>query len=235
MSQSQKAAKPVLYHFWSDTNSQRLRLALAYKKIEYVDEPLSYWDDETFFELGLSRTVPILKMPDDSLKTDVNQILWSIDEIFPAGKNLVENIIDEAAWQSLLVWRDKINAILTRMLAPALLNYVDISASEESVIAYKREVQKKYQMSAEALANDRYAAYDQLAQMTNMKALGQHLSKNTYYMGELSIADVLITADLYPLQCLDGVSLPIELLYYLARVEKTCGLDLQQGFKTKLH
>ena len=229
------SAKPTLYHFWSDTNSQRLRLALGYKKVDYIDTPLSYWDDETFFELGVSRSVPILRMSNVDLKTNVNDILWNIDEFFPTNNALVNNIIDKAAWAALLAWRENIEAILTRMLAPALLNYIDISSDEESVIAYKRQVQKKYNMSAEALANDRYAAYDQLAQMTNIKALGQHLSQNKFYMGKPSIADVLITADLYPLQCLDGVSLPIDILYYLSRVEKVCGVDLQQGFKNKLN
>ena len=224
-----------LYHFWSDTNSQRLRLALGYKNIDYDDHPLSYWDDETFFDLGVSRSVPVLKMPDGHLLTDINDMLWNIDKIFPEGEALVEGVIDESAWNALLEWRANVDAVLTRMTAPALLNYVDIASDEESVNAYKREVQQTYNMSAEALANDRYAAYDQLAKMTNIKALGQHLSKNKFYMSKPSIADVLIAADLYPLQCLDGVSLPIDILYYLARVEKECGVDLQQGFKTKLN
>jgi len=227
--------KPTLYHFWSDTCSQRLRLAFGYKNIIYDDRPLSYCDDETFFELGVARKVPILKMPDSTLLTDVNDLLWNIDNLFPEGDALVHGVIDESAWKALLEWRDKADAILSRMLAPALLNYIDIAENEDSVDAYKRQVQDKYQMSAEALANDRYAAYEQFAKMTNIKALGQHLSKNKFYMGKPSIADVLIAADIYPLQCLDGVSLPIDILYYLARVEKVCDVDLQQGFKVKLN
>ena len=233
-SSTEKSGKPVLYHFWSDTHSQRLRLAFAYKKIDYTDMPLSYQDDDTFFDLGVSRRVPVLQMPDGSLNTDVDHILWHIDKIFPAGKSLVNGCIDEAAWQSLLSWRTRINEVLSRMLAPALLNYIDIAEDEKSVIAYKRELKNKYHMSAEALANDRYGAYEQLARMTNMQALGRHLSQSKFYMGKLSIADVLIAADLYPLQCLDGIGLPIDMLYYFARVEKACGIDLQQGFKTKL-
>ncbi len=233
MTISSDAVLPVLYHFWSDTGSQRVRLALGYKKVSYIDTPLSYLEDEAFFDLGVSRSVPILKMPDTQLKTNVDEILWNIDTLFPTENTLVKGIIDEQAWQALRDWRSKIDAILTRMLAPALLNYVDIAADEESVAAYKRQVLKQYKMSAEALANDRYAAYDQLAQMTNMKALGSHLSQNQFYMGKLSIADVLITADFYPLQCLDGVNLPIDILYYLARVEKACNIDLQQGFKSR--
>lgn len=228
-------ASPVLYHFWSDTKSQRLRLALGYKKIDYDDRPLSFWDDETFFELGLARTVPVLKMPDNRLVTDVDDLLWHIDEYFSEGSPLVQGIIDKAAWQALLDWRANVDAVLTRMMAPALLNYTDVAEDEQSVKAFKRQIQEKYGMSAEALANDRYAAYEQFARMTNIKQLGRHLSENKFYMGKPCIADMLIAADLYPLQCLDGVSLPIDILYYLARVEKECNVDLQQGFKVRLN
>jgi len=228
-------SKPVLYHCWSDTNSQRLRLALSYKQISYTDKPISRWDDEIFFELGVSLVFPILQMPDKSLLLNVNEILWEIDGIFPSDRMLVRNVIDEAAWNSLLEWREKVDAILTRLTAPALLNYIDIAESDDRVAAYKRHVQNAYNMSAEALANDRYAAYTQFAQLTNIVALGKHLTAKQFYMGAPSIADAVLTADLYPLQCLDGVSLPIDILYYLSRVEKEFDLDLQQGFKTKLN
>jgi glutaredoxin 2 len=48
-------------------------------------------------------------------------------------------------------------------------------------------------------------------------------------MGEPSIADALLAADLYPLQILDGISLPIDLMYYLRRVEETCATSLDAG------
>ena len=147
---------------------------------------------------------------------------------------MVNNIIDQIAWEAVLEWREKIDALLNRLMAPALLNYKEISDYSQNVEAYKRQVQQQYNMSVEALASDRYVAYEQFAQISHIHALGKHLSKNRFYMGQMSIADVLITADLYPLQCLDGVSLPIDILYYLARMEKICGVDLQQGFRVKL-
>jgi len=228
-------SKPVLYHFWSDTDSQRIRLALAYKKINYIDTPVFYGDDEVFFDLGVARQVPILKVLGGCLLTDVNDMLWRIDDIFGNDNPLVSGVIDKAAWDALLAWRENVDAVLLRLSAPALLNYLDIASDEQSVNAYKRQVQNKYNLGVEALASDRYAAYEQFEKMTNIKALGRHLSENKFYMGKPSIADALITADFYPLQCLDGVSLPIDILYYLARVEKEFGLDLQQGFKLRLN
>jgi len=226
--------KPALYYFWSSTHSQRIRMALSAKKVVYDENALSFWEDEVFFELGVARQVPILKMPNGELYTDANNILWSIDQLFPDTIKLVNARIDAAAWQALLEWRKKVDAVLSRLLAPALLNFIDIAESDESTKSYKKSIRVKYRMSTEELANDRYAAFDQFSKLTNIRALGHHLSEKKFYMEQLSIADILIAADLYPLQCLDGVSLPIDILYYLARVEKACGIDMQEGFKTRL-
>lgn len=191
--------------------------------------PLLFWDDETFFELGLSRQTPILCGLGDQPLTNSEDILWQIDEYFPELPNLVNGVINKDAWQALLDWRRSVDSILSRLLAPALLSYKDIAEDENSVAQYKQSVSKKYGMSAEALANDRYASYEQFAKLTRFVELAKHLSKNRFYMEQLSIADMVITADLYSLQCLDGVSLPIDFLYYLKRVEEACNINLQEG------
>ncbi len=38
-------------------------------------------------------------MPDGRLLTDVNEILWDIDAIFPSGKTLLNDVIDEPAFK----------------------------------------------------------------------------------------------------------------------------------------
>lgn len=223
-----------LYHFWSDIKSQRIRMALKYKKIDYQDIPLSYWDDETFFDLGLARQVPVLTGVDSKPLLESEEILWQIDNLFPGSESLVNGIIDEAAWQALLTWRHKVDAVLSRLLAPALLSYKDIAEDETAIMQYKNSVQKQYGLNAEALANDRYASYEQFASMTHINELAKHLAKNRFYLGRISIADILICADLYPIQCLDGVGMPIDFLYYLKRVEDTCEIDMQEGMQIKL-
>jgi glutaredoxin 2 len=95
--------------------------------------------------------------------------------------------------------------------------------------AYKAGVANKYGLSLEALANDRYAGYQQLARLSRLTQLARHLSQNRFYTGAISIADLLLTADLFPLQLHDGLSLPVDLMYYLERVQDTCGLDLRRG------
>lgn len=219
----------ILYHFWSSPESQRLRLALSYKGIDFEDRPLRYDDDETFFELGLGRNVPILQLDSGEVLSDSLTLLQQLDALFPNTPALVTGRIDEAAWEALLAWRANSDAILRRLYAPLKPAYQDIGEEEETLQAYKQDVMHHFGMSVEELANDRYAGYAQLERMTQLKALARHLSQHRFYMSELSIADMLLAADLYPLQLLDGVSLPLDLMYYFTRVEQGCQTRLNEG------
>ena len=219
----------TLYHFWSSPEAQRVRLALNYKQVDYEDRPLAYDDDETFFELGIARTVPVLQLDDGRILTDSVDILWQIDALFPDTVPLVTGRIDEAAWQALLEWRQRVDHVIERLYAPVRPGYHGIGDDAEALAAYKSEVQQRYQMSVEELANDRYDGYGQLDRMTQLKALSRHLAQKRFYMGEISIADMLLCADLYPVQVLDGISLPIDLMYYLSRVGEACHVSLEDS------
>ncbi len=220
---------PVLYHFWSSPESQRVRLALACKGIDYEDHPLRYDDDETFFALGTQRGVPILRLDDGTMLTDSITILHQLDTLFPDTPPLVTNRINDAAWDALLAWRKKSDAILRRLYAPLKPAYRDIGAEAHTLQAYKLEVMHHFGMSVEELANDRYTGYAQLERMTQLQALSQHLSRQRFYLEEISIADMLLTADLYPLQLLDGVSFPLDLMYYFTHVEQHSHIRLDEG------
>jgi glutaredoxin 2 len=219
----------ALYHFWSSPQAQRVRLALNYKQVDYEDHPLAYDDDETFFELGIARTVPALRLDDGTILTDSADILWRIDELFPGTPPLVRGRIDEGAWQALLEWRQRVDHVIERLYAPIRPGYHGIGDDAAALAAYKGEVQQRYQMSVEELANDRYDGYGQLDRMTQLKPLSRHLAQKRFYMGEISIADMLLCADLYPVQVLDGISLPIDLMYYLSRVGEACHVSLEEG------
>lgn len=220
---------PALYHFWSSPQSQRVRLALNYKDIEYEDRPLPYHDDETFFELGISRQVPVLQLDDGTLLTDSLTILRRIDELFPGTPGLVGGRIDEPAWHALIDWRERCTAVLERLYAPVRPAYCGIGDDETALRAYKAEVQRRYGMTLEELANDRYDGFAQLDRLTRLPSLARHLAQHRFYTGRESIADMVLCADLAPLQTLDGISLPIDLMYYLGRVAESCGTDLEEG------
>lgn len=224
-----------LYHFWSAPEAQRIRLALSCKGVEFGDHPIAYDDDESFFTLGVARKVPILQLAGGELLTDSLDILWRIDHLFPNSPQLVTGVIDAANWQALIDWRRHADPILQRLYAPARPAYRDIGGSPEILAAYKVEIHHRFGMTVEELANDRYAGYAQLDSLTRLQALARHLAHSRFYMGpQASIADMLLAADLYPLQLLDGISLPIDLLYYLARVEEETCASLQDGLLTSI-
>lgn len=219
----------ALYHFWSWPEAQRVRLALGCKGIEFEDHPLAYDDDETFFELGVGRSVPVLRLDDGRLMDNSLQILQDMDTLFPDGTPLVAGCIDEPAWQALLDWRGGVAHVLERLYAPGRPAFADIGRDADALAAYKAEVAQRFGMSLEELANDRYDGFEQFRRMSRLDELARHLARHRFYMGKPSIADLVLAADLFPLQILDGISLPIDLMYYLKRVGESCGTDLEEG------
>lgn len=215
----------ALYYFHSSPQSQRLRLALAFKGVPFEDRALAWDRDETFFELDLAVQVPVLQLDDGRLLTDSLEVLHRIDTLFPGTPPLVAGCIDEPAWQALLDWRTDCDAVLERLYAPLRPAWREIGGDAEALATYRQEVKRRFGMSLEELANHRREGFDQFARMSRLPALARHLAQNRYYTGEMSIADILLCADLYPLQLLDGIALPADLLNHLKRVEDRCGLS----------
>ena len=222
-----------LYHFWSSPESQRVRLALGYKAISWEDHPLDYQDDATFFDLGVARAVPVLVLPGQPPLTDSTDILWRADALFPDAPPLVASRIDESTWTALLDWRRRADHVLQRLYAPVGLAYRDIGRDAQP--AYARAAAERFGMSLEALASDRYDGYLQLAKLSRLPELAHHLARDRFFTGSMSIADALLAADLFPLQLLDGVTLPIDLMYYLERVQDACGIRLGEGLIPTAH
>lgn len=209
--------------------AQRVRLALNYKGANFDSVALDRNDDETFFALGIAHAPLVLRMDDGMLHTDSVFILEHVDGWF-GGTPLFDGVIARDAWQALLDWRASVNAILERLYAPVLPAFEDVGKNEDTLAAYKAGVIRQFGLSAEALSNDRYAGYEQFAQMSRLPALASHLADQRFYIGgQLSAADLLLACDLFPLQLLDGVTLPLALMYYIERVEKACGASLREG------
>jgi glutaredoxin 2 len=122
--------------------------------------------------------------------------------------------------------------VLERLWAAAKSAYRDIAAA---LPAYKEEVRQRFGLTLEALASDRYAGFGQLSHLMRLRDLAKYLAERGFYVGQISIADLVIAADLFPLQLLDGVRLPIDLLYYFERVEDTCRTGLGEGLVSTLH
>lgn len=218
----------ALYYFHSSPESQRVRLALTYKRVVFEARALVYDDDETFFNLGVAREVPLLQLDDGTLLRNSFDIVRTLDDYFPVSP-IYRGIVDAAPWAALRQWRDECDPLFQRLYAPALPAYEDIGRDAHTLAQYKAAVKTRFGMSVEELANDRYAAFDQLTQRSRLPALAQHLAHNRFYLGPISAADMILAADFAPLQWLDGVVLPIDLLYYIERVERACGASLREG------
>jgi glutaredoxin 2 len=215
------------YHFWFEPASDRVRLALSLKKSPYeliIPDPE---EDEVFFDLGVARQAPILQWDDGVVQTDSEAILHELDRQYPQPSLFAP--LATAQWQSLQAWRVAADRLLERLYAPIRPAYQGIGDNEAHLAAYKASVRARFGTSLEDLANDRYGIYGQLEGLTHLKDLGAYLTHHRFYAGSVSAADVLLCADLFPLQLLDGVTLPIDLMYYFERVQETCGVSLRAG------
>ncbi|MFN4263767.1 MAG: glutathione S-transferase [Thioalkalivibrionaceae bacterium] len=226
-----------MVYFAHDTMAAMLRLAFALKREPLTTDVVGWLDDETFFDLGVARRSPILIEDDRIVHSDHDTdpshseafalaFLRNIDLRLTEGPALSKPLSDDA-WQAVLDWRTTLTHIHARLIAPIAPAMRGIGDDPQALAAYKREVEHRFGQSLEELANDRYGAWEQLKNRGHLIGLGRHLATGRFYFGsEPSIADCLITADLYPLQLHDGVHLPIDLMYYLARVEDAAGIDL---------
>ncbi len=217
-----------LYHFFFEPDSERVRLALGLMSLPYELKVVDPDDDETFFDLGVARTAPVLQWDDGQLALESLAILAELDRRYP--ERALFGPLNAEQWQALTAWRARGSVLWDRLYAPIRPAYRGIGDSEGHLAAYKASVQARFHTSLEDLANDRYAVYQQLDALTGLKALGAFLAKHRFYAGTPSAADALLAADLFPLQLLDGVTLPIDLMYYCERVQESCGVDLRQGF-----
>jgi len=216
-----------LYHFWFEAASERIRLALSFKSVTYQLIVPDYDDDETFFDLGVARSVPVVCWDDGHIDAGRADLLQEIDRRVPALSLFAP--LAAGQWEFLCDWRTSADEILARLHAPVRPAYLGIGDNDAHLASYKATVQTRFGASLESLANDRYAAYAQLDSLTHLKALGAYVARHRFYAGDLSAADILLTADLFPLQLLDGVTLPIDLMYYFERVQESCHVNLRDG------
>ncbi|MEQ1668737.1 MAG: glutathione S-transferase N-terminal domain-containing protein [Sulfuriferula sp.] len=219
----------TLYHRWSSIPAQQVRMALRFKGITVDEIALPQQDDDIWFTLGHARADFALQLPDRALQTDTITTLRQLDDHL-GGEPVYQGLISDDAWQALLAWRDNIKHIRDRLYAPVLPAFSDIGGTAADLASYKAQIQHQYGMSVEALSNDRYDGFNQLVAQANLIALGKHLAKQRFYLNNrLSACDILIASDLFPLQLLDGVTMPLDLMYYIQRVETACHTSLRAG------
>jgi glutaredoxin 2 len=208
--------------------AQSVRLALAFKGVAHRAEPLGADADAVFFDLGIA-VAPLVLQVDGQVHTDAEQILMNLDR-WCGGRAVFDGRVPLEAWNVLQAWRARNAALLERLIAPVLPAFADVGGDTTSLAAYKAEVRLRFRASVEELSNDRYDAYRQLERTADLKGLAQRLAAERYFVaGAPTAADFTLACDLFPLQLLDGVTLPIDLMYYIQRVETACRASPREG------
>ncbi len=231
----------ALYHFWSSLESQSVRMALAYLDVPFEDHPLAYLDDETFFSLGVARAVPLLVHDNGRRFHGAVAIFEALDSLYPSAAQArpllpthQPGALEEGGWREFLAWRERTGPLRERLIAPVRLAFRDLAFDESAQRAYRNEVRERFGLSVEELASDRYEAWRQFERLADLKGLARRLARQRYYTGRPSAIDMWLAADLFALSLLDGVGLPLDLLYYVERVETLCGRSPREGLAVTL-
>ncbi|MEW5791983.1 MAG: glutathione S-transferase N-terminal domain-containing protein [Pseudomonadota bacterium] len=220
----------ALYHHWSSPACARLRLALGAKGLDYDSRPLAYTDFGMPLDLGFDRKLPIVEWPDGSRGNDSLALLLELEHRYPVPA-LLEGVVAAAEWQAFLDWRTRLEPLLARLIAPVRTGFAEIGGEPDALALYKEECVQRFGMSPEALSNDRYDGFLQLERLGRLRELARQLAKTRFYAGRLSLIDIILTADFNLLRLLDGVTVPLDLMYYFQRVAEACGADLDAGLQ----
>ncbi|MGC9239412.1 MAG: glutathione S-transferase [Acidithiobacillus sp.] len=220
-------SEAVLYFRYADSAGLRLRLLSAWRGLTLRLEPRPLRDLTTAFDLGFA-DLPVL--------VDANDRCWTGDvESLPELDARLSTAPPPPAlgaeWPAFVAWRAELEPLRQRLLAPILPLYPEISADPEDFDWYRQECERRFGQGPEALANDRYGAYQQLERLGRLRQLSRILAQRKFYLGDASLIDIVLTADFHALRFLDGVTVPIDLLYYFQRVASLCGLSLDSGLE----
>lgn len=221
-------SEPVLYFHWSDPQALRLRLLLGAKACSYRAEARPLQDLAIAFDLGFAR-LPVLQIGEQCWTGELSE-LPALDAAL-GGESLYTGILEATEWQAFCQWRQDLDALLQRLLVPVQPAFAEISDDPEDLEYFRQESERRFAQSLEALANDRYGGYQQLAQRGRLPALAKLLAKQRFYVGRLSLIDLVLCADLQLLRLLDGVTLPLDLQYYFQRVAESCRVSLNSGMR----
>ncbi|KAJ3286633.1 Glutathione S-transferase zeta-1 [Borealophlyctis nickersoniae] len=100
MSTQQHSDKPILYSYWRSTASWRVRIALAYKGIDYEYRAVNLLNGEQLAEPHLTinpnATIPVLALPSNQIITHSNAILEYLEEVYPDKPLLPEDPVERA-------------------------------------------------------------------------------------------------------------------------------------------
>ena len=217
----------TLYHYPFCPPAQRVRLAIAAKGLPVVQETLPYTDLTTPVDLAGRKRLPILVTDAGEVLSDSMTILQRLERQAP-DPPLLEAVIRPADFEGLRAWTEEVALLLDRLRAPVQLGFRGLADDADAADYFRRQVASRHGAQLEELVNARYADYRSLASQADLKGLARALTRGRFFSGCLSVADLYIVTEWGPLRWVDGISPPLDLLYYFERVEEACGLGLAE-------
>ncbi|MFA9459704.1 glutathione S-transferase N-terminal domain-containing protein [Thiohalorhabdus methylotrophus] len=219
---------PTLYHYPFCPPAQRVRLALGAKGVEAEQIALPYTDLETPIELAGKKQLPVYVSDSGEALLESETILRRLEEERPEPP-LFEDAVGPADYEALKRWMGELEVLVDRLRGPTQLGYSGLGDDEEAAEYFRRQVEHRHGARLEELVNARYADYRQFEAAAELRRFANVLAKSRFFSGRLSVADLHIVSEWGFLRWVDGVSPPLDLLYYFERVEDACGVKLASG------
>jgi len=211
------------YHYPHCPFCQRVRLALAYKGVEYEDIVLSYADVETPTNLVGAKMLPIIDFGDGTVMPESLDLVAELEKRFPEPALYFADTSEDLAWASRAIMS------IPGWFDVALPYYLDAYAAhaefDEAGTAYFKDGKEaKRGVTFEQLKAAAPERYKQSIEAP-LRAIAEKLNEG--FVGEaFSAADCVLAADMFGMSLVPGVELPAGIESYLKSVEEVCGETL---------
>ncbi len=211
------------YHYPHCPFCQRVRLALAYKGVEYEDIVVSYADIDTPTSLIGVKMLPIIDFGDGTVMAESLDLVAELDRRFPDPALYFSETNADLAWASRAIM--SIPGWFDVTLPHYLEAYADFGEFDEAGTKYFQEGKEaKRDVTFEqlkAVAPERYEATIRPA----LAAIAEKLNEG--FVGEsFSAADCVLAADMFGITLVPGIELPAGIKNYIESVEGVCGETL---------
>lgn len=219
------------YHYVHCPFCQRVRLALEFKNIKYEDIVLSYANKETPESLIGAKLLPIINF---GMVDGKEKIMGeSLDQVIELGK-------DYDADHSLFPKNINIELAKIASLVPGIPRYFDLvlpwildaykDSLEFDVVGAEYFKTGKEAKRGKTFADLKLESVD-IFENNVIPVLEkiERLVESGFVYDIFSAADCVLVADLSPLRCVEGITIPQNIADYIERVEKICGVDLMKN------
>lgn len=216
-----------LYHYPHCPFCQRVRLLLGYKNIPYESVELSYADSETPEKLIGQKMLPIMEFDDGKIMGESLDIMREIEYRFPHPIAFVGPVEGKFQWASMVAVG--IPRYFDLLLPYFPDHYEEFEKFPEGKKYFCESKEKKRGKSFADLKAESHTLFEKNIR-PHLQEIIDTVEDEYFIMGPtFSVADCVLAADLSGLRIVDEIECPEEIVKYVERVEKMCGVRLLEG------